>query len=228
MRLAWEVLGDPGKKQTYDLQQAPSRQYSATNTWSRAPRPSWGSTRRSASTAGTSSGYESVRKTTFREICTCGCRGYPFTHVSWRIDFSEYSTCPARKLRKRCGFYYSDSGAYVSWDGAKTARWTRRNEARKDPEAAKKAKQAKDRASSQARREAAQAEREANQRREEEVRIRNREAPLSPAEARRRGLSYYRGKPYKYGHDSMRDLNSNCLRCRELERLKRASQKLAE
>ena len=148
--------------------------------------------------------------------------------MSWRIDLSEYSMCPARKLRKRCGFYYSDSGAYVSWDGAKTARWTRRNEARKDPEASKKAKQANDRARSQARRGAAKAEREARQRREEEVRIRNREIPLSPAEARRRGLSYYRGKSCKYGHDSLRDLNSNCMRCRELERLKRVSQKLAE
>ena len=239
VNLAWEVLGDPIKKQSYDLQQSPSKEWS---TSSQTQASSWSNWRNSAANAqpgqsnsnrhsssrttsreGSSKSYESVGKTTFRKICTCGCRGYPMTHVSWTIDFNRYSTCPARRLRKRCGFYYSDSGTYVSWNPAKTARWTRRNEARRNPEAAKKAKRAKDKA----RREAAKAEREAFKMQEEEARIRNREVPLSPAEARRRGLTYYKGGPCKYGHDSLRDLKSNCLRCRELEKLRRAAEKLS-
>ena len=178
---------------------------------------------RSASNAGSSRGYQSVKKTTFREICTCGCRGYPMTHVSWTIHFSRYSTCPARNLRKRCGFYYNNSGTYVSRNAAKTGNWTRRNEARRNPEAARKAKRAKEKA----KREAAKAERNAEKKREEEARIRNREDLLSPAEARRRGLAYYRGRPCKYGHDSLSDLNSNSLRCRELEKLERVPKKMS-
>ena len=232
---AWEILGDPVKKQAYDLLPDPSRQWStssnsktsswsawqssATNAWSRTTDSSERSSRASTSNAGSSRAYESVHKTTFREICTCGCRGYPMTHVTWRIDFSRYSTCPARNLRKRCGFYYSDSGTYVSWNAAKTASWTRRKEARRNPEAAKKAK----RAIEKAKREAAKATRKAIQQKEEEARIKNREEPLSAAEARRRGLKFYRGTRCKYGHDSLRDLKSNCLRCRELEKLKKAS-----
>ena len=173
----------------------------------------------SASNAGCSRGYESVHKTKFREICTCGCRGYPMTHVTWRIDFSRYSTCPARNLRKRCGFYYSDSGTYVSWNAAKTTSWTRRKEARRNPEVAKKAKKATEKA----KREPAKATRKVIQKKEEEARIKNREEPLSAAEARRRGLKFYRGTRCNYGHDSLRDLKSNCLRCRELEKLKKAS-----
>ena len=52
-------------------------------------------------------------------------------------------------------------------------------------------------------------------------------APLSPAEARSRGLKHYRRKPCKYGHDSLRDLKGNCLRCREFESLQRASENRA-
>ena len=130
VNLAWEILGDPATKQNYDLQQAPSGQpRSDAYSWSRTHGPSRRSTRRSASTAGSTRAYESVGKTTFRDICVCGCRGYPLGRMSWKIDLYEYSTCPARKLRKRCGFYYNDSGAYVSEDGAKTQRWARRNEA---------------------------------------------------------------------------------------------------
>ena len=108
VNLAWEILGDPVKKQAYDLLEAPSRQWSnsnssqtsswsawqssATNARSRTTDSSRRSSRTSASNAGSSRGYESVRKTTFREICTCGCRGYPMTHVTWRIDLSRYST----------------------------------------------------------------------------------------------------------------------------------------
>ena len=229
VNLAWEVLGDPAKKQNYDQQQAAPRQSSSdTYAWSRAPGPSRRSSRRSASTAGTSRGYESVSRTTFRDICTCGCRGYPLGRMSWKIELSQYGTCPARKLRKRCGFYYSDSGGYVSEDGAKAQRWARRNEARRDPEAAEKARKENDRARGKARRDAANAERDAKKKKKEEVRIRNGEDPLSPAEARRRGLKHYRSKPCKYGHDSLRDLKGNCLRCRELERLQRASENRAK
>ena len=228
VNLAWEVLGDPAKKQNYDLREAPHRQSpSDTYAWSRPPDPSRRSTRGADSTAGTSRGYESVSKTTFRDICTCGCRGYPFGSMSWKIDLSQYGTCPARKLRKRCGFYYSDSGGYVSEDGAKTQRWARRNEARRDPEAAEKARNEKDRVRSKSRRDAANAERDAKKKKEEETRIRNGEDPLSPAEARRRGLKHYRSKSCKYGHDSLRDLKGNCLRCRELESLQRASENRA-
>ena len=84
-----------------------------------------------------------------------------------------------------------------------------------DPKVAREQRRADDRERSRRRREAVKAERQ----REEEMRIKNGSEPLSPAEARRRGLKFYRGKPCKYGHDSLRDLKSNCLRCRELEKL---------
>ena len=242
---AWEVLGDPDKKRAYDnqissfstprnasysRQAAPSSSWSAN--WQRATSDNWTSRRasdyQSRSRAGSSTRasreYESVRKNTFRQICICGCRGYPMTHLSWSIDYSKYSACPARKLRKRCGFYYNDSGSYVSWDSEKTSRWRRRNEARRNPEAAREAKKKSDKA----RREAEKSARDAIARKKEQERVKNSMEPLSVAEAKRRGLKYYRGKPCKYGHNSLRDLNSNCLRCRELEKLKRASEKISQ
>jgi hypothetical protein len=84
---------------------------------------------------------------------------------------------------------------------------------------AKKAKKATEKA----KREPAKATRKVIQKKEEEAKIKNREEPLSAAEARRRGLKFYRGTRCNYGHDSLRDLKSNCLRCRELEKLKKAS-----
>lgn len=231
VNIAWGILGDAIKKNEYDQQQGPEPGLNRQNDTSSWPRPSQGSssgaraahrassrqsTRSSTDEADRSSQYESVAKSAFRRICICGCRGYPLTYVSWAIDYSRYSNCPARNLRKRCGFYYSDSGAYVSWNSAKTSRWTKRNEARRNPQVTKQEKRAEDKA-----------KREAVKQKEEAARIKNREAPLSPAEARRRGLACYRGKPCKYGHDSLRDLNSNCLRCRELERMQRASQKMS-
>ena len=242
---AWEVLGDPDKKRAYDNQinsfstpqsASHSRQPASGSSWSanwhRAASDNWTSRRssdpqsrsRAASRTRASRAYESVRKNTFRQICICGCRGYPMTHLSWAIDYSKYSACPARKLRKRCGFYYDNSGSYVSWDSAKTSRWRSRNEARRNPEAAREAK----RKANKARREAEKSARDAIARKEEQERVKNRMEPLSVAEAKRRGLKYYRGKPCKYGHNSLRDLNSNCLRCRELEKLKRASEKISQ
>ena len=145
------------------------------------------------------------------------------THLSWSIDYRKYSACPARKLRKSCGFYYSDSGTYVSWNAAKTSRWEKRRHARQNPAAAKEAKYAKEKAKRAKEKEY----RDSELHHAEELRIKYRLEPLSPAEARRRGLKFYRGKPCKFGHNSLRDLKSNCLRCREIEKLKRASEKIS-
>ena len=64
--------------------------------------------------------------------------------------------------------------------------------------------------------------------RAEAFRIKNRLVPLSPAEARRRNLKYYKSKPCKYGHDSLRDLKSNCLKCREIESARLRCERLAK
>jgi len=64
--------------------------------------------------------------------------------------------------------------------------------------------------------------------RAETFRIKNRLVPLSPAEARRRNLKYYKSKPCKYGHDSLRDLKSNCLKCREIESARLRCERLAK
>ena len=136
----------------------------------------------------------------------------------------KYDTCPARSLRKRCGFYYNDSGAYVSWTPKRTYHWKVKREYYVDPKVARERRRAEDNERNKRRREAVKAQRQ----REEAVRVKNGSEPLSPAEARRRGLKFYRGKPCKYGHDSLRDLKSNCLRCRELEKLKKASEKMSK
>ena len=236
---AWETLKDPTKRSEYDRKISSStasrsdQEARAANTQQTSyswTNNRWGTTgarrsqARSASstsdqTARSSREPEVVRKDTFRRICTCGCKGYPLTHVAWAINYSNYSTCPARKLRKRCGFYYSDSGAYVSWSDAKTRRWTQRNESRRNPEAAQRAKKEREASARAARNRA----KEQAAKQAELERIKNWLEPLSPAEAKRRGLKYYRGKPCKHGHDSLRDLNSNCLRCREIERMARMS-----
>ena len=236
---AWETLKDPAKRSEYD-QKISSGTASRSDKESRAESSQqtsfswannrWGATgarrsqarsasNRSDQTARSSRGPETVRKDTFRRICTCGCKGYPLTRVTWTLNYSNYSTCPARKLRKRCGFYYSDSGIYVSWNDAKTRRWRQRNEARRNPEAAQRVKKEREASARAARNRA----KEQVAKQEELERIKNRLEPLSPAEAKRRGLKYYRGKPCKYGHDSLRDLNSNCLRCREIERMAKTS-----
>ena len=150
-----------------------------------------------------------INRGTFRAICICGCMGYPLTHLpEYSIDYEKYKSCPSRFLRKKLGYYYDNSGKKVIWQPS----WYRRvkRETRKTNQQQKKRRDKEKRAYERKQKDILKSK-------EEEYRIKNRLVPLSPAEARRRNIKFYKGRKCKYGHDSLRDLKGNCLACRKLE-----------
>ena len=150
-----------------------------------------------------------INRDTFRAICICGCMGYPLTHLpEYSIDYEKYKSCPSRFLRKKIGYYYDNSGKKVIWEPS----WYRRvkRETRKTNQQQKKRRERENRAYEKKQKDILKSK-------EEEYRIKNRLVPLSPAEARRRNIKFYKGRTCKYGHQSLRDLKGNCLACRKLE-----------
>ena len=129
--------------------------------------------------------------------------------------YEKYKSCPSRFLRKKLGYYYDNSGKKVIWEPS----WYRRvkRETRKTNQQQKKRKDREKRAYEKEKRAYEKKQKDILKSREEEYRIKNRLVPLSPAEARRRNIKFYKGRMCKYGHDSLRDLKGNCLACRKLE-----------
>ena len=159
--------------------------------------------------------WTSANSQNFKEICVCGCNGIPFSKLrKGTFDNSMYLWCAARFLRKRIGYYYDESGKRIIWITDKQrASEKRKKRARERYKANKKVREE-------------EKARKVKQAQEAELyRIKNRIVPTSPAEAIRRNLKYYKSTPCKYGHFGLRDLKSNCLMCRKLEKFKRRSKK---
>ena len=150
-----------------------------------------------------------VNKNTFQTICICGCIGYPLTHLpEYSINYEKYKNCPSRFLRKKLGYYFDKSGKKVIWEPS----WSRRVKRE-----TRKTNQQEKRSRDRAKKVYEKIQKDIIKSKEEEYRIKNRLVPLSPAEARRRNIKFYKGKTCKYGHQSLRDLKGNCLACRKLE-----------
>ncbi|MCP9903542.1 J domain-containing protein [Cyanobium sp. BA5m-10] len=225
---AWEVLGNTDKRRAYDLTSNPVKNtYQSTRgqagSGSRTNHKSseWADQARRTRHDAETHAYaaKNVEKQVFKKICICGCNGYPLTHLSaYSINYELYVSCPARKLRKKIGFYYDRDGNLISWDAAKTRRWQARQQSKGESPQIKKGRE-------QAKRKKEKELKEQQRAREEQGRVENRMPPINPSEARRRGLNYYAGSACKYGHASLRDLKGNCLKCRELEKMKRQSEK---
>jgi curved DNA-binding protein CbpA len=227
---AWEILGNSDKRKAYD-----QTRNAVKNTYQTTARPAGGGPRTNRTSSewtnqATQNRYDAethayavknVEKQIFKKICICGCNGYPLTHLAaYSINYKRYVTCPARKLRKKIGFYYDRNGNLISWDAAKTRRWHARQKSKAESPQIKKDRE-------QAKRKKEKEIKEQQRVKEEQDRAENGLPPTSPSEATRRGLNYYAGRSCKYGHASLRDLKGNCLKCRELEKMKRQSEKLS-
>ena len=223
---AWAILSDEKKKTNFDNSYATTNDATGTNqkqNWSsswwhemwnknRSNQEAYRSNQsRSNNRSSQETNYtdSNINRGTFRAICICGCMGYPLTHLpEYSIDYEKYKSCPSRFLRKKLGYYYDNSGKKVIWEPS----WYRRvkRETRKTNQQQKKRRDKEKRAYERKQKDILKSK-------EEEYRIKNRLVPLSPAEARRRNIKFYKGRKCKYGHDSLRDLKGNCLACRKLE-----------
>lgn len=223
---AWAILSDEKKKTNFDNSYATTNDATGTNqkqNWSsswwhemwnknRSNQEAYRSNQsRSNNRSSQKANYtdSNINRGTFRAICICGCMGYPLTHLpEYSIDYEKYKSCPSRFLRKKLGYYYDNSGKKVIWEPS----WYRRvkRETRKTNQQQKKRRDKEKRAYERKQKDILKSK-------EEEYRIKNRLVPLSPAEARRRNIKFYKGRKCKYGHDSLRDLKGNCLACRKLE-----------
>ena len=223
---AWAILSDEKKKTNFDNSYATTNDATGTNqkqNWSsswwhemwnknRSNQEAYRSNQsRSNNRSSQEANYtdSNINRGTFRAICICGCMGYPLTYLpEYSIDYEKYKSCPSRFLRKKLGYYYDNSGKKVIWEPS----WYRRvkRETRKTNQQHKKRRDKEKRAYERKQKDILKSK-------EEEYRIKNRLVPLSPAEARRRNIKFYKGRKCKYGHDSLRDLKGNCLACRKLE-----------
>ena len=215
---AWETLKDSHIPSSYQTSSRTNKTPSDTSKSNSYQRTQTTYTRtRTRRKPRTSYSYSNIDKNTFKKICICGCNGYPLTHLpEYSIDYGKYQNCPARWLRKDYGFYFDNQGQKISWGRRKRHTYNDPNRKKKSAETKKK------------KREEEKSKKEKEKASAEAYRIKNRLVPLSPAEARRRNLKYYKSKPCKYGHDSLRDLKSNCLKCREIENARLRSETLAK
>ena len=223
---AWTILSDKKKKtnfdksyQTTNYASDPNQKQNWTSSWwherwnkSRSNQEAnWSNQRSSNNRSSQEANYtdSNIKRDTFRTICICGCKGYPLTHLpDYSINYEKYKSCPSRFLRKKLGYYFDNSGKKVRWEPS----WRKRvkRDTRKTNQQEKKRIDIENKLYEKKQKDIMKSK-------EEEYRIKNRLVPISPAEARRRNIKFYKGRVCKYGHDSLRDLKGNCLACRKLE-----------